>query len=149
MIADLLANAHLYRGLHPRIDRAFEYLQQTDLAALAPGDHPIDGEKIFARVMTYVSRLPEQCAWEAHRRYMDLQVVVEGVERIGYAPLSHLAAGEYDENRDFVPLAGPGDAVNMPAGSFMLLWPTDGHMPGLAADAPAPVKKIVVKIAVD
>ncbi|MCX7706947.1 MAG: YhcH/YjgK/YiaL family protein [Anaerolineae bacterium] len=34
------------------------------------------------------------------------------------------------------------------AGSFMLLWPDEAHMPGLAVDDPVPIRKVVVKIAV-
>lgn len=149
MIVDLLSNSHLYRGLHPRIDRAFEYLHRTDLAALAPGDYEIDGENIYARALTYTTRLPEAGKWEAHRRYIDLQVMVEGAERIAYAPLSSMTPGEYDEAKDFHHLSGAGDPVTLPSGSFMLLWPADAHMPCLAVDQPAPIKKVVVKIAVD
>jgi biofilm protein TabA len=149
MIVDLLANSHLYRGLSPRIDRAFAYLHQTDLAALDPGDYEIDGRKIYARALAYTTRLPEQGVWEAHRCYIDLQVMVQGAECICYAPLSRLTSGAYDEAKDFWRLSGEGDSVTLPNGSFMLLWPTDGHMPCLAVDKPEPIKKVVVKIAVD
>ena len=149
MIVDLLANSHLYVGLNPRIDRAFAYLRATDLAALEPGDYEIDGKDIYAKVLTYDTRVPENGVWEAHRRYLDLQVMVEGAERICYAPLSRLTPGAYDEAKDFWRLSGAGDSVTLPGGSFMLLWPTDGHMPCLAVDKPEPIKKVVIKIAVD
>lgn len=149
MIVDLLANSPLYRGLNPRVDRAFAYLHETDLTALEPGDYEIDGRNIYARVLTYTTRPPEQGAWEAHRLYIDLQVMVQGQERICYAPLSCLAPGAYDEAKDFWRLSGEGDAVTLRSGSFMLLWPSDGHMPCLAVEAPAPVKKVVVKIATE
>ena len=56
MIVDLLANSHLYRGLSPKIDRAFAFLHETDLAALEPGDYEIDGKRIYARALTYTTR---------------------------------------------------------------------------------------------
>ena len=149
MIVDLLANSHLYVGLNPRIDRAFAYLRETDLAALEPGDYEIDGKDIYAKVLTYTTRMPENGVWEAHRRYLDLQVMVKGAECICYAPLSRLTPGAYDETKDFWRLSGEGDSVTLPGGSFMLLWPTDGHMPCLAVDKPEPIKKVVIKIAVD
>jgi YhcH/YjgK/YiaL family protein len=149
MIVDLQANSHLYQGLSPRIDRAFAYLQQTDLSALEPGEYEIDGKEIYARALAYTTRLPEHGVWEAHRRYIDLQVMVQGEERICYAPLSRLTPSAYDEAKDVLRLSGEGDAVTLPSGSFMLLWPTDGHMPCLAVHAPLPVKKVVVKIAVE
>jgi biofilm protein TabA len=149
MIIDLLANSHLYEGLDPKIDRAFAYLRETDLAALEPGDYEIDGKNIFARALTYATRVPENGVWEAHRLYIDLQVMVQGAERICYAPLSRLTPGTYDEAKDFLRLSGDGDSITLPSGSFMLLWPGDGHMPCLAVAAPEPIKKVVVKIAVD
>lgn len=64
--------------------------------------------------------------------------------------MSRLTTGAYDEAKDFWRLSGGGDAVTLPAGSFMLLWSTDGHhMPCLAVDVPATVRKVVVKIAVE
>jgi biofilm protein TabA len=149
MIVDLLANSYLYRGLNTRIDRSFAYLHETDLAALEPGDYEIDGKNIFARSMTYTTRVLENGVWEAHRLYIDLQVMVQGEERICYAPLNRLTPGAYDEAKDFLHLSGEGDSVTLPSGSFMLLWPGDGHMPCLAVDKPEPIKKVVVKIAVD
>lgn len=149
MILDLLTNYPLYRGLSDRIDRAFAYLHQTDLRALEPGDYEIDGRNIFAKVQTYTTRPPEQGRWEAHRRYIDLQVMIEGEEYMGYAPLNLLTPAAYDEARDFLLLSGHGDRVTLRSGGFMLLWPGDGHMPCLAVCEPRPVKKVVVKIAVD
>jgi YhcH/YjgK/YiaL family protein len=124
-----------------------DYLCNTDVAALEPGQYPID-ETMHARVLTYPSRTPDKGVWEAHRQFLDLQYIVEGVERIRYAPTSRLTPGDYDAAKDFWRFEGEGDAVTVPAGSFMLLWPTDGHMPCLMVDQPAPVKKVVVKIAV-
>lgn len=149
MIIDLLANMYLYEGLNARIDRAFAYLRETDLTALEPGDYEIDGKNIYARALTYTTRVPENGVWEAHRRYIDLQVMVLGDERVCYAPLIRLTPGAYDEAKDFLRLSGEGDSITLPSGSFMLLWPTDGHMPCLAVDRPEPIKKVVVKIAVD
>ncbi len=148
MIVDELRNAHLYRGLSSRIALAFDYLCSTDLASLPPGNYEID-ETMHARVLAYPSRAPDDGVWEAHRQFLDLQYMVDGVERIRYAPVSRLTPGDYDEAKDFLRLDGEGDAVTVPAGSFMLLWPSDGHMPCLAVGDPAPVKKVVVKIAVE
>ena len=148
MIVDELKNAHQYRGLSARIARGIDYLCNADLAALAPGTYEID-ETMQARVLEYPSRTPEKGVWEAHRKFLDLQYIVEGAERIRWAPTSLLTPGEYDEAKDFWRFEGEGDAVTVPAGSFMLLWPADGHMPCLAVDQPAPVKKVVVKIAVE
>ncbi len=147
MIIDLLANAHKYEGLSPHIQRALDFLRRTDLAALAPGIHELDGRALYVNVQAFITRPLAEGRWEAHRRYIDLHYVFAGGERIGYAPAGSLTPGAYDAESDFTPLAGQADAlVPVPSGSFMLLWPDEAHMPGLAVDDPAPIRKVVVKI---
>jgi YhcH/YjgK/YiaL family protein len=147
MIADTLGNAQLYRGLSPRIARAFDYLRGADLRGTL-GTFAIDGDRLYAMVQEYETIPLALGCWEAHRRYIDLQYVVDGSERIGYAPISRLQAGAYEPERDFLPLSGPGDFLSLHPGDFMLLFPEDAHLPRIAIAAPAPVRKVVVKIAV-
>ena len=149
MVTDHLSNVDRHRSLSPRIARAIDYVQQTDFRAVPDGTHPVEGDQIFALVQRYQTRPARDDQWEAHRRHIDLQVVVDGVERIGFTHISGLRPGTYDDARDFHALTGPGDFLTMPAGHFMLLWPDDAHQPSVMLEAPAPVLKIVVKIACD
>jgi biofilm protein TabA len=146
MIADRLANAHRYQDLGPRIARAFEFIARTDLESLADGRYELDGSNVFALVQRYTSKPEADGFWEAHRLHADLQFVVAGEERIGYGPKDRFTGSGYDVEKDFEKLAGRGDFLRLDAGSFVLLWPGEAHMPQVAAAAPAPVTKIVVKI---
>ena len=148
MLIDRITNAHLYGTLSPKFKCAFDYIQQTDLLTLAVGKYEIDGESLYVIVQEYLTKPIEQGRWEAHRRYIDLQYVIRGTERIGYAHLSRLLPDVYDVNKDFLPLSGQGDILTVQEGSFMLLLPEDGHMPGIAVDEPMLVKKAVFKIGV-
>ncbi|MBI5577819.1 MAG: YhcH/YjgK/YiaL family protein [Deltaproteobacteria bacterium] len=149
MIIDRISNTHLYEHLGQRIKRAFDYLRRTDLASLSPGRHDIDGDMLYVMLSQYETKPKPQGTWEAHRRYIDLQVVVQGTEQIGYSHVSRLTPGAYEAGRDFMPLAGDGDFLTLTAGTFMLLFPEDGHMPGIAVGTPSPVKKAVFKIGVE
>ena len=149
MIIDRIENAHLYYSIHPRFKQAFDYVSQIDVNTIAAGRDEIDGEHMYALVKEYNKKLKEDGKWEAHRRYIDLQYVVQGAEGMGYANIHHLQQGEYDASKDFLPLSGEGDQVALKSGSFVLLLPEDAHMPGMALGSPAPVKKIVLKIAVE
>ena len=146
MVSDRLANAHLYRALGPGIAQGLQFLAGTDLANLASGRHELDGTRLYALVSDYTPKPPAEGRWEAHRRYLDLQYVVSGVERMGVAPIDRLAAGDYDADRDMLWLEGLGDFLTFDAGQFMILWPGDAHMPGIDAGVPGPVRKVVVKI---
>jgi YhcH/YjgK/YiaL family protein len=148
MVTDTLDNTGLYHALGPRIARALDWARCTNLAALEPGRHEIDGDAVFALVSDYATKPRADGRWEAHRRYLDLQIVARGEELIGWAPIGTLAGGDYIPEKDITWLAGDGSFVAMVPGRFMLLWPGDAHMPGIAANEPSPVRKLVVKIAV-
>ena len=148
MIIDQIFNSPLYYALHPGIKPAFEFLKQTDLSTLNVGRIEIDGQNLYAMLQQYTSKPREKAAWEAHRRYIDLQVVLQGAEKVGYANIGHLTQGAYDASRDFLPLFGEGDFLTLQSGCFALLFPQDAHMPGIALGDPAPVKKIVIKISI-
>src|SRR4051812_45420880 len=144
----LLANQTGGSGLGQRIMAALDYLQTTDLANAKPGTFEIDGKNVYAMVQHYNTKPKEQGVWEAHRKYIDVQYVAEGIELMGYMNLKHLNAGEYDVAKDFLLLQGQGNFLLMPAGTFVILTPEDAHIPGVAVDSPQPVKKVVVKVAV-
>jgi len=152
MIHDTLAHAALYASLTPGIAAALNYLRETDLAALPTGKHEIDGKDLIAIVEEYESRPPEKCFWEAHRKYIDVQCVVRGAERMGHAELARLTVTQpYLDEKDALKFADPdgaGSYVTVRAGSFAIFFPHDAHLPGLADGVPAPVKKVVMKVRV-
>jgi YhcH/YjgK/YiaL family protein len=147
MVTDRLANADLYRALSPRIAAALAYVETTDFTALADGRYDVDGDNIFALVQRYPSKPLSDGRWEAHRKHIDLQVVLSGVEKIGYVSIDQLTAEPYDENKDLTWLSGEaGQWITLPAGHFTLLWPGDAHMPQIQATGAVDVLKVVVKI---
>ena len=148
MIVDHINNSRLYYVLNPRIRTAFDYIHQADLSSIGVGRYEVDGENLYAMVQQYNTKPKEAGVWEAHRRYIDLQYVIQGAEKIGYANLSRLAQGEYDATKDILPLYGEGEFLTLNIGDFVILMPEDAHMPGIAIDALSPVKKMVMKILV-
>lgn len=130
---------------------ALDFLRRPDLPALPDGKYEIDGEKVFAMVQRYETLVLAEPKFEAHRKYIDLQFLAAGAELIGWAPLEKMAVREvYDGGKDacfgFV-TAGAWKPLRLGAGQLALLDPEDAHAPRLAAGAPAPVLKVVVKVA--
>jgi YhcH/YjgK/YiaL family protein len=149
MILDCLENSHHYEHVHTRLPLAFEFLRSEAAAGLPNGRHELQGSEVFAIVQQYETKPREQGFWEAHRRYIDVQYVVEGIERMGYANLNALSVRDaYDAEKDYLILDGDGDWFTVAAGHFAIFAPQDAHMPSLAVHAPATVRKIVVKVAV-
>ena len=150
MVVDRIENANLYYGLGERIEAGLKYLENTDFTDKPPGKYSIDGENVYAVVQQYETRLPEECKWEAHRKFIDIQYVVQGAENMGYASLDNLyVTQEYDEINDYLLLEGKGSMVLCKSGTFTVFMPEDAHMPGVAIGSPKQVKKAVVKVRID
>lgn len=148
MIIDKLKNASLYFGMSEELATALRYLQSADMSNVKSGRHEIDGSNIYALVQKYETKLTEYGFWEAHRRYIDVQYIIKGVELIGYANLEDLEAGKYDDAKDLLTLQGDGDFFVVRAGTFVIFAPQDAHMPGLTVSTQQIIEKIVLKVKV-
>lgn len=144
--------AEKYDYLSEKFKKAFAFLKEMDLAALPVGNVSIDGEEVYANVQSYTSMPAEECPFESHRAYFDVQYVVEGEECFGYEPIENLTPSmEYDAERDLIFYQEPEEAgsVVLKAGDFAIVPPEDGHAPRrMTKNGPCQVKKIVVKVRV-
>lgn len=147
VIIDRLADSTIEPNLAPELRQALDYLRRMDLVSAPTGRQDIAGDRMFALLQDYSTRPASQCAWEAHRKYIDVQYVARGVERMGYQPLAHAREREpYDPARD-VAFFEPGtDYVTVTEGMFVIFTTHDVHSPSVAAGEPAAVRKVVVKV---
>ena len=149
MILDSIDQAGRYAGMHPGFDRAFEFLKDASLPQRTPGKIELDGERLFVILSHDPGRGRQGAKLESHRRYIDIQYVVRGVDEMGYAPLAACEKVEmaYDPLRE---VALYGDApeawIRVPEGRFVIFWPEDAHAP---LGGQGPLIKAVVKVAMD
>ncbi len=149
MIFDQLANFPLYLPLHPQFAAAQAFLQSQALDALEPGRYEIDERGGFALVSEYRTRTLAEGFIECHRRYIDIQLLARGAERVGICPRSACRELPYDEEKDFLKLEGSVDYLTLRPGAFAIFFPDDGHMPNLRlGKVSRAVRKIVFKIPV-
>jgi len=149
MILDTLANSARYERMHAGFARAFEFLATTDLAALTPGRHDIDGDRMYVLIDHKDGRGEEGARLEAHRRYIDIQYTIDGEELIGWMSLARCTSpdGDFHDTKDIGFFADrPTTWVSVPPGSFTIFFPHDAHAP-LAGHGL--LKKAIVKIPVD
>ena len=85
-LAQLDINGPVLASYPETVRRGIEWLQSTDLAALPLGRQEIDGDKVYANVQEYETK--ETFGIEAHRRYIDIQMLVFGKEILGVIPVS-------------------------------------------------------------
>ena len=151
MITSTLAQLHWYKLIGPGFQKAIEYVLATDFARLENGKYPIDGENIFAIVNEYSTKPLSECDPESHRDYADIQIMISGVERFGYTPLTDQVPGApYDPEKDVAFYALQEEElsyITLKAGQFILFFPTDIHQPEVFHQQPGLVKKVVVKVA--
>jgi YhcH/YjgK/YiaL family protein len=151
MIIDSLANLDRYRGLDPRLDRGLEALKALGIerTALPDGRHELAGADLYAVLSSYRTQAPEAKALEAHRRYLDIQVVLQGREILSWAPLERLTLKvPYSEAEDIAYYGDRGMDVALEPGLFAVLFPHDGHRPGChpAGGQAITVRKLVLKV---
>jgi biofilm protein TabA len=148
MILDALGQADRYETLHRRFTAAFEFLRRPDLTSLSDGRHPLDGDQLVAIISRAQTKTLDVAVWESHRRYIDVQYIVAGAERVGFEPLSEncVVRTPYQAERDVV-FYEPGTRYfDFAAGQFCVFFPTDVHAPSLAVGTPQPVHKVVLKV---
>ncbi len=150
MIIDKLDNGQYYYGLGVKIQKALEYLNNTNLMELELGKYQIENDDIYAMVFEYDTKSIEGVLWEGHKRYIDIQYMVKGSEKMGYTNIENIKTTiEYDTSKDILFGTGVGDFITVKEGMFILFAPQDGHMPSISVEKPEKVKKVVVKVLVD
>jgi len=151
MILDLLANHGSYLTLHRRLAPAFAWLTAQDWNRVADGKTLIADEDLFGIVETGTTALAETRKFESHRRYLDIQYEISGGERMGWCPASALSAGiQGGPDIWFHPEPTLPQQVIVTPGYFAIFLPLEGHKPCCQlADAAAPFRKCVVKVAFD
>lgn len=148
MMLDRLNNHKLYTGLSAQIAKALTLAAETDFAEIADGKYPIDSENLYYMVQRYKTA-PVLDRIEAHRKYIDIQIIAKGSEQIGYTNNKGLKqAVEYSDEKDVEFFLVPKDItfLNMTEGTFAIFWPHDAHMPGRQINKTEDVLKIVFKI---
>lgn len=110
------------------------------------------GAGAYAVEQVYHSKSRSDGFFESHRKYIDVQVVVEGEERMEIVDIGRIEVREpYSAERDVILYADAVGATHarLMAGDAAVFFPVDVHMPGLRAQAEAGlVRKTVVKVPV-
>jgi len=149
MILDRLEHLEQYAGISPLLPKAIAFLRDTDLAALPLGRHEIDGDRVFAIAAKDPARSRDAAPLEAHRRYMDIQVVLASTDYMGWKSRVECdkPTADYDAEKDIEFFADrPTAWLAVEAGTFAIFLPGDAHAPLVGRGE---IHKVVVKVAVD
>ena len=139
--------------LTPNMKTAIAFLVESGQDALPTGRHVIAGDRVYAEVQAYDTIEGDIEELEGHRRYLDIQYVAEGEEIIGWASIDQVEeTTPYDRADDYV-LANVESSrvtrVQLTTGQLAIMFPTDLHAPRRAVGSSSPVRKLVVKVALN
>ena len=88
MIAGNLKDCEKYYSVHPRLKDAFEFIKKYEAEKPEGTKFEVDGKNLFAFTSDYVTRDLDDCEWETHDKYIDIQYVIEGEEN-GFTNIPH------------------------------------------------------------
>ena len=158
MILGTLREHRRYLALHPAFTHAFEFLIQANWAALLPPSTdvtsyntrlPLDGDRLYVSLDRAQGRGHDGARLEAHRRYIDIQLTIDGDEEIGWKPIGDCrsTAVAFDVEKDITFFHDrPEIWLPVSAGCFAIFFPEDAHAP---LGGRGVLNKAIVKIAVD
>jgi len=139
-----------FGALHPVLREALLRLERTDLKGMEAGKYEWDGDRLFLLVQEPDTAPKTAKRPESHRRYVDIQLLIEGEEWIGYARKteSHVVREDELDAKDYALYEDPEDEIGLilKPGKFAVFFPDDLHRPCVCLDAPLRIKKAVVKI---
>lgn len=146
MIIDRIENAYKYYCLGEEFEKAFKFLEDGGLAKLALGRHEL-GNGTYASIDEYNGKLPENSLAEFHELYTDIQYVISGRERIGFAPAKEGKSEDFDSKKDVGFVRSEMEYITLHEGMFAVLYPKELHQPGISTDGSCSlIRKVVVKV---
>lgn len=141
-----------YTSLNPYFEKAFAALAELEKEEFVKGRHEVDGSNIFINALEYDTKSVENGKMEGHRAYIDVMWMVSGEETIGVLPANELTeiTKEYDPTGDafLAKLPVAYTPVQMKPNSVCILFPEDGHAPGMDAAKQDHVRKLIAKVRV-
>ena len=145
------ADALAYRGIHPSLDLALEHITPEFLAALRDNQRvELKGDLVYCTRFTYETIPQEESFFEAHRRYLDIHIMVEGEERVDMNRPEDLNLTDAQEGNDFYAYQGESwHSTVLKPGEFLVVFPGDAHRIKVQVDGPKTVSKAVFKVCID
>ncbi len=136
-----------YRGIHPNLDLALEHITPAFLDGVGYERVSLKGDEVYATRFTYETVPEEESFFEAHRKYLDIHIMVDGSEGVEVAPPGALTELDRTEANDFYAYRGPAHyRLTLSPGDFLVVFPNDAHRIKMQLNAPETVSKVVFKV---
>ncbi len=144
MIIDRMENMMNYISVLPGLKNGIEKIR--DLTEFIPGRYEFDGG--FFMIQKGVTRPIEEGSFESHKKYIDVQILLEGSEEVAWEDIRKLTVTvPYDPEKDAQRLTGSREhTMKITQGMFYAAFPWDGHQPVAHTREMQSFTKIVLKL---
>ncbi len=125
------------------------FIEEFKMTDMESGRYDIHGDELFAAVSRYDTEPRELRKFESHRKYIDIQIVLNGREEMDWAPIDSLNMTDngFERGDDIAFYEGESlSTVTLGGGHCAVLFPEDGHRPNVMHEKVGNVLKIVFKI---
>ena len=147
MIIDTIQNAAKYFSVHPLLERAFTFINSTDLINAPDGKSDIaEGLKAIFSNAPGKTKESSLSKFECHDKNIDIQLCIRGKETIGWKPREKckIENGGYNEEKDVRFYSDEPDTFfQLTDGQFAIFFPEDVHAPMIGEGE---IKKLVIKV---
>lgn len=148
MIFAKLSDAADYRGIHPRLDRVIDCLNEEFLRRVGTETQKLEDELLYVTRFDYETIPLEEAFFEAHKKYLDVHLMLDGQERVDISHPDTLAL--FDHKDDFYAYRGEAEqTLILTPGSFLVVFPGDAHRIKVQVKGPETVSKVVFKLLVN
>lgn len=144
MIIGQIKHINEYALLLPNLINGMEAIKNAESFPI--GKYQFEGGYFI--IQEGITKPFDENSFEAHKNYIDVQIVVSGAEEIAWFDYDQLVTViPYDETTDKEKLNGPTThRILIKEGMFWIAFPSDGHLAVSHSNTPYSYRKIVLKL---
>ncbi|MBO4984650.1 MAG: YhcH/YjgK/YiaL family protein [Bacteroides sp.] len=147
MIIGNLQNSSRIESLHSSFASLFSYVKSHNFLQLPLGRTNVLGDDLFILNLEVDGADAQTQPLEMHRLYIDVHIVLEGKEKIGWKAIEDLSglSKEYDAAGDCALSSDrPTTWIDLLPGQFCIVFPEDPHAPAVGEGK---IRKLIAKVA--
>ena len=152
MIITNVNNEIQNKSLAKDIRFCIEFVKKNEnkILSLVNGSYDVGYNDIKMNLGKYFTKSENEKFWESHKKYLDVQIMINGTEKVAINDIRDMEVKSFDEEKDLTILEGDkAFDIIMKTGDVLVFFPNDVHKPELNVsenDDSGNIRKIVTKV---
>ena len=128
----------------------FAKKNENKILSLVNGSYDVGYNNIKMNLGKYFTKSENEKFWESHKKYLDVQIMINGTEKVAINDIRDMEVKSFDEEKDLTILEGDkAFDIIMKTGDVLVFFPNDVHKPELNVsenDDSGNIRKIVTTV---